>query len=285
MSVLPAPTLPLHSVLDGRVTVPLSASRGFASGGFAGTVQSNLAIRLGRPGRWMTAQTGNATASHEVEVSYRATLAGSVVEHVRGNADPGVCTLLGSCGLEGTLTLEPRVTSGRADLYAIASARRPYRDLLTAVGVSTRGNAKGILTTGSVSWNRGGVLASDLGQGSTSCHDSAPLGSGAIFLGVHRRHVDAQYSAGFGTFAVRTRCPGPEARNGATLATGEIPLTQLRRRTIKLSLNSGATSQDYGYDVRATAHLTLTLTRVRVTTGARTSNVFNSGGTVFAVGL
>jgi hypothetical protein len=263
---LPAPALALAAVLHGRRTISLASSRSYSSHGFADTVQSRLSIRLGRPGHaTTTSAVPEAGRYHEIFVTYRATVAGSVLERVSGDADPDMCTLIGSCGVFGTLTLIPDIAGGKAAIDAIAPAGRPYQDLLAAVGLSTRGSAKGVEAVGQVSWN-GGVLESDLSQGSTSCRDSAPLGPGAITLAAAKGRLEAQYTPG-STFMLRTRCPGPEDAGVQAFATGEIPLTRLAHRTIRLRLTSGASYSDYGYTVRTIPHLTLTLTRVRVSAG------------------
>jgi hypothetical protein len=246
------------------MTLALASSKAFASHGFAGTVQSTLALALGRPGRPTRAHSGTLPGSRQITVLYRARLSGSIAEHFGGAADPDVCTPLGSCGLTGTETLTPHA-GGEASINAIARASTPAEDLLAAVGVGGRRRVKGVVVTGAVSLDGGGA-AEAVEQGTETCHDSAPLGAGAgtILLGTSRGQLRADYLAGFGTFAARTRCPGPAVAGAAALATGAIPVTELAHRTIRLSLTHGGTFADYGYGVHTLSHLELTLTRVRV---------------------
>lgn len=260
---LPAPTLPLASVLRGRRTVALPASGTFASGGFAGTVSSSLGLVLGRPGRIQRTRHIAVPGVRLIQVRYRATLSGSVVEDVSGSATAGICAPLGSCGLKGTVTLSPHATGVAATLNALGSAHTPYRDLLAAVGLSTHGRARGILITGAVILD-GGTTTASLQQGTTSCIDSAPLGQGDILLVVGRGRLVAAEEAGIGITTGRTRCPGPADANFASLATGEVPLNRLAHRTVTLSLTTGSAFSDDGYDVRTVPHLTLKLTRARV---------------------
>ncbi|MDQ6803927.1 MAG: hypothetical protein M3065_02925 [Actinomycetota bacterium] len=271
-----APTVPLGAVLRGRTAVDVAASHSFASHGFAGTVQSSLTIALGHPTRARRTSSGNAPAGlRQIQVLYRATLSGSVVERIGGAADADVCTPLGSCGLAGTVTLSPRATGVNASLGVIGSARTPYSNLLAAVGLSRRGRAKGVLVSGGALTPQGGVAASALAQGSTACRDSAPLGAGTVLLTSAKARLYARYAPDFGALGGRTRCPGPAAAAFAFVATGAIPVTRLARRTIKLSLTTGSTFADYGYVVRTVPNLTLTLSRVRVSTRGGFSSVIS----------
>jgi hypothetical protein len=260
---LPVPTLPLAAVLRGHTSVPISASTTFASGGFAGTVSSSLVVALGRPGAAQRARNLRVPGIREVQVLYRATVSGSIVEDISGAGDAGTCAPLGSCGLSGTVTLAPHATGVAATLNALGSARTTDADLLAAVGLSTHGRARGILSTGGVTW-AGGTTTAELEQGTTSCTDSAPLGQGFILLGAGGGHLVAEEAAGLGATTGRTRCPGPAATNAGPLATGEIALNRLAHRTVTLALTTGAAFSDDGYDVRTIPHLTITLTRVRV---------------------
>jgi hypothetical protein len=295
MPAIPTSALALGAVLRGRTTVALAGSRSFASHGFAGTVQSTLTIALGRPGRTQRAQTGNpAPGFRQIQVRYRATLSGSVVEHVSGSADPAICTPLGSCGSAGTLTLTPGASGLQANLTVLARARTPYRDLLAAVGLARGRAGKALFTTGAVTW-KGGTVAAELGQGSTTCRDTAPLGPGGIILQAGGGRLQARYLSGFGALGTRTRCPGPAGTIASSVATAAIPVSQLARRTITISLTKGSTFSDYGYQVRAVPDLTLTLTRVGVrkvtkvnsaiginVSGSSSSSGSGSSGTFYA---
>ena len=54
---LPAPRLSVARLRRGRLTVGLGGSRSFSDDGFAGTVVSDLMVRLGRPGRTTRVRT------------------------------------------------------------------------------------------------------------------------------------------------------------------------------------------------------------------------------------
>ena len=74
---------------------------------------------------------------------------GRISEDVLGSTDPVVCRLLDSCGAAGTLTVAPRLTQGAsAEIAATGPASRPYRDFLTALGLSRAGQASGIRSAG-----------------------------------------------------------------------------------------------------------------------------------------
>ena len=265
---LPTPTLPLQRILRGGTTLDLGALRAFASHGLAGAVDSTLSISLGRAGPAGAPATdifqgpGPKERYREVKATYRASLTGTVREHVGGDSDPQACALLGSCGAVGTVILLPRVSGAEAELTATAPARAPYRDLLRALGASGRGRADGITAMGGVTWPSGGTVRTDLRQGAATCADSAPLGTGAIQL----EASNGRLAAGYAPSGASTRCPGPLVGGAAPfLAAGEIPLPARARRTIRLELTRGRSFTDYGYMARATPHLVLTLTRIRIT--------------------
>ena len=60
-----------------------------------------------------------------------------------------------------------------------------------------------------------------------------------------------------------TGCPGPGGVSLTTpLAAGTVSLSRLARRRITVRLTTGSHFQDYGYGIRTTSDLTLTLTRL-----------------------
>ncbi len=267
-SALSAPSPTLRAALRGAITLDYAGKRRFASHGFAGTVDSTLTIRLGRPHRLLTVAPhpkGRIQRYREVQVDYRATLAGSVTTAVRGDAQPGLCAPLGACGLHGTLSVTPAADPGQASIQAYGPASRPNRDFLTALGLSTAGRARGISVFGLVAFNHGGVIAAHLAQGSVSCADSAALGPSSVQLSASRGRVLAQYATGEGLGNLRTRCPGPFGPQGA-LAGGSARLDVLSPRRATLALDRGASFIDDGYSASGTAHLRLTLRRRRLHT-------------------
>lgn len=268
-SALPAPTASLRATLGGAITLHLAGAHRFAAHGFAGTVDSTLTIRLGRPQRVLSVglrSKGRTERYREVQLDYRATLAGSVTTAVRGDAEPGLCAPLGACGLHGTLSVAPAVQAGQASIQAYGPASRPTRDFLTALGLSKTGRAHGIAVAGQLAFTRGGVITAHIDQGSVSCRDSAALGGSSVQLSANRGRLLAQYVTGQGLGnPLRTRCPGPFGPQ-TTLASGSAPLGVLALRRATLSLDRSAPFIDDGYRGGGSAHLTLTLRRRRLRT-------------------
>jgi hypothetical protein len=189
---------------------------------------------------------------------------------------------LGSCGALGTLTLKRRTSKAQGQLIAMAPVRRPFRDLLRALGLSRRRNAKGITVLGGVNgagggtvqsalgpgaepcrapWGRGRNRSERLGAGATPCIDAAPLGPGDIILAAAHGDIGAEYASA----AADSRRPGPEFTTFPPLALGEASLTGLAHRTTTIALTRGSALTDYGYTGHTVPHLILTLTRSRVT--------------------
>jgi hypothetical protein len=271
LSEIPHPTFTFGQIVRGRRTISLAAAGPFSSHGFAGSVGSSVTVSLGVPGPTEPISSGFPGPTEryrQVQVSYRAALSGSVAERFRGDGDPGACTLLGSCGALGTLTLLPRVTGAEAELTATASLRTPYSDLLHALGASRNGRPNGIRVEGEVAWAGGGAVDSDLHQASTTCVDSAPLGGGQIQLtGTGTSNADLGLEAEYTPAFVTTRCPEPDINlPGSPLAAGLTSLAHPPHGPLRISLHYGGPLSDYGYTGHATPHLTLTLTRIRITT-------------------
>jgi hypothetical protein len=259
------PSLSLRRLLRGNTGISLASSGAFAGGGFAGTVSSTVRLSLGRP----TSQPGSSgrvrgptVRFRSVDVRYRATLAGRVLGTLRG--DPRSCSLLGSCGAEGSFELRPGAMRGVLDISALTRARRPLRDVLTALGLRTGGNPRGIATFGSVILSGPGTFGAGFTQGAVSCRDSVASGPVAFTLQIAGGSVSATY-APFQD-GLHTRCPGPLIDSSAALATGSAPLRVLGRRTATIPLGAGVTLLDDGYDGRTASDLRLTITRTRIRT-------------------
>ena len=269
-AALPSPTATIHSVLHGQMTVDLVASRGFAAHGFAGTVRSTLKLALGRPGRpqpFSPPVTGPTERYRFVRASYRATIGGTVIAAVSGDADAGLCGPLGACGLHGTLSLRLGVSDAQAQFYAQAPASRPYRDLLTALGISTAGRASGVSVSGEASWSGGGTVTAALSDAAASCRDVAELNGGLILFEPIGRRIGLAYIPGpVGGATLRTRCPGPESTQPG-LAVGSTLPSALGASRVTLALRSGGPFVDDGYTGRVTSRLRITLTRGPVQTG------------------
>lgn len=226
---IPVPSLPLASALKGHRSVDLSGVHDFGRGGFAGTVRSTLVLHL------LGAQTGGPTRI-VVEPLSLVRSTGALTLEIQGAANPDACAVLDSCGAHGTMTLTPRPVSPQGALEAIGSARRPYRDFVAALGLSRRGRPAGIAVTGSVSWARGGTIASSLMQ-SSQCSWTGPLGLGAVLLSVSRGVLSGRY---LDLGPLERRCPGPEiGSNTVALGSGAAPLRDLLTGGLTLWLHHG----------------------------------------------
>jgi hypothetical protein len=255
----------LRRLLRGNTGISLASSGAFAGGGFAGTVSSTVRLSLGRP----TTQPepsgrvrGPTVRFRSVDVRYRATIAGRVLGSLRG--DPRSCSLLGSCGADGSFELRPGAMRGVLDITAVTRARRPLRDVLTALGLRTGGNARAIATFGSVILSGPGTFDAAFTEGAVSCHDSVASGTVAFALQIAGGSVSATYSPS--PDGLHTRCPGPLIDSSTALATGSAPLSLLGRRTAAIPLGAGSTLLDDGYDGRTVSNLRLTITRTRIRT-------------------
>ncbi len=268
---LPTPTVPVATLERGGTTLSLAASHLLQAHGLVGLITSTIVLHLGAPGQ---PRTENNTASpvttqpgRQIDVTYRASLNGSVVEEIRGIADPLECGPVGSCGLTGTITLSPHVTTS-GTLTVSAKATTPRRELLAAAGLGP-GGPGGVTGSGVVDWHAGGGVISDLSQGRERCHDATPLGPGDLLILTRRgRWAVSTFPGGvIGSPGTSTRCPGPTLTTGI-IASNRAPLPSFDRRTTRIALTRGSTVIDDGYRVRIVPYLTLTLTRVRVRTKA-----------------
>lgn len=257
----PRVTLPLGFVARGDTAMDLSASGSFASHGFAGTVSSSIVLHFGAPER--LPQTGlppslGVSTSNETRTVTDALsvvrVRGSMTAHVIGASDPQACSLLDSCGIDGTLRFTPTPREASSELVASGPASRPSRDFLTALGLSTRGRASGISVLGLAGWQDVGVLRSELTQGG-QCTDAAPLGAGDVLLAANGKLVVAVYYPS----SLRTRCPGPFPSSENGVAFGTAPLRSLGRRTFTIVLRPSPPFDDDGYSVRPSGTLMLTL--------------------------
>jgi len=263
---LPAPTIPLTALQRGQMTVSLAGSQPLASHGFAGSITSTLAVHLGRPGKPRTERNGSqkrGRAGRELKVTYRAKLSGTIVEQVRGAADPLVCQALGSCGLTGTITLTPPAAATTVHLTVDARASTPRREILAAAGLDPGGSGR-VGGFGLLSWDTGGAVVTDLRQGSAQCRDTAPGGGLALLIATGHGRLRVSMVPGVITAQeAATRCPGP-ALSMTTMGSGSAPLSALAAKTASIGVTAGSTGRDDGYRMRIVPHLTLTLARVKV---------------------
>ena len=158
-AALPSPALSVGAALRGHRRVELAGTSSFAAGGLAGTVTSTLVLHLGaaQSGGTGIMPGGARRGPRERIVSEPLALvrtSGAVTVQVAGAANPDICGGLDSCGLQGTISLQPGPNAA-GELTAFGPARRPYRDFLAALGRSRRGRAAGITVAGEIGWWRG----------------------------------------------------------------------------------------------------------------------------------
>jgi hypothetical protein len=251
--------LTLGQLLRGRRTVPLSGTWSFASGGFAGTIVSSLTMDLGRPSTERAIQPVKSHRDREVtETLTLVRASGNLSLSLAG--DPTVCQFLDSCGIQGSLNGTFAPSGVTASLLVIGPATRPYQDFLAALGLSRRGNPRGLQVVGGVTWLGGGSLVERLQQG-TTCASSGPGPGGSVIFGSGGRKLTATYAP---IASLRTRCPGPELGQLQNLASGSVSRASLGQPRFALPLSGSGQLADDGYTISQQTSLTLTLKRGRV---------------------
>lgn len=267
---LPRPALTLNAIRRGGSVVSLAVSRPFSSAGFAGTIRSTIVLRLaalGKPTKLSTGSTSGGRRYRELIVDYRMRIGGAVTEHVSGAGDPAICGPLDSCGASGTVTELPRVDAP-AKLIFFAPVSQPSDQLLTDIGRGPDRHPGRVTATGFGRWAGDGTIQTRLVQDGIVCHDSGALGAGAIILGAGKGRLAAAITSLAPGDDSASECPGPDPPVGLLggLAAGEVPVTALARRTVRLVLGTADPVAAAGYGVRVDPHLTVTLTRLRTRT-------------------
>lgn len=261
----PRATISLSAAPRGHTTIDLSGTHSFATHGFAGTVSSTLVVRLGKPQREpqnppLPPGIGIRRERIVFETLRLTGVGGRISEDVLGSTDPVVCRLLDSCGAAGTLTVAPRLTPGAsAEIAATGPASRPYRDFLTALGLSRAGQASGISVGGAVGLPSGGAVTADF-TAPSACTDTAT--DGDLFVAAEKSRGVLRMSAGSRSW--RTRCPGPLVGEQEQLLSGAVPISALARRTFTVVLHGLGSLVDDGYSASLHGRLTLRLRRGRV---------------------
>jgi hypothetical protein len=257
-------TIPLSRLRHGRTVLDLSGNGAFASHGFAGTVSSTVTVKLGRP---QMAGSTNPVFPPGIKVRRRRIVTehlslvrfrGGLSLAVRGSADPTVCGLLDTCGLSGRLSLQPPAHAVSAEVIATGPASRPYRDFLTALGVSRTGRAHGI-SVALLVYFTGGVRA-DISQTGATCTDSASTAAVGVFL-------EPGSTGLFGGFAGswRTRCAGPLVGSGAAGLSVSLAKGALQHREFTIKARASGTLNDDGYVMVPHGHVSVLLRRGPVT--------------------
>ncbi|MDQ2894241.1 MAG: hypothetical protein M3Y09_01105 [Actinomycetota bacterium] len=270
-AALPERTLPVGQILRGHTAIDLSTVAPFAAHGLSGTVSSTIGLAVGRPHRSSPSASSSPPAIRRtrlVSVMYRIErLVGGVVSSVRSSAVTAVCDPLDACGLHGVIDVMPGTPSGgSAFLTATAPVRRPERDLLTALGLTRRGDPSNIsVVGGGAAFLRGAVIAS-LTQGG-ACHDHVTLREANIQLRKRTGRLQVELSPGLSQAAdgLRTRCPGPQI-GAHELASGWAPFGALAPRAFTVALHGGSfTDGPYRVTTRSDLRITLRLRRAKVT--------------------
>jgi hypothetical protein len=261
----PGATISLAAALRGHATIHLSGTHSFATHGFAGTVSSTLVVRLGKPQREpqnppLPPRIGIRRERIVFEALRLTGVGGRVSEDVLGSTDPVVCRLLDSCGAAGTLTVAPLLTPGAtAEIAATGPASRPYRDFLTALGLSRAGQASGISVGGAIALPSGGEVTADF-TAPSACTDTAT--DGDLFVEGEKSRGVLRMSGGSSSW--RTRCPGPLVGEQQQLLSGAVPISALARRTSTVVLHASGSLVDDGYSASLHGRLELHLRRGRI---------------------
>jgi hypothetical protein len=266
-SALPRVTVPLRPVLNGEQTINLAMTKGFAHGGFAGTVTSTLVLRLGRATtkRFAPNKPRKRDRLREVSVDYRIVRVAGVVR-ARVHADGGTCAQFDACGLSGTIELRPRLKhDGFAEIFSSGPVSRPYPDLPGSLGLTHRlPLPKAVYGPNFFgSWTDAGAAAAHLHQPGL-CRDRAQLLHGFLDGRVAQGVIKLGYdglSSGVGP--LRTRCPGPMLGRHP-LAAGSVRESTLGQPHVKLRLDGGERFRNGPYTITTTSSLTLTLRRTRI---------------------
>jgi hypothetical protein len=273
-AALSARTVALRRILHGTHTIDLRSRRRFASPRLGGTVDSTIVLTLRQQHR--TSSGGfspppsppRSKRIRHVEVTYRvARVGGSAVATVRSSPVAAVCGPFDACGLHGTIDVAPGTTSGgTAFLGAGARLRRPKRDLLAALGLSSRGNPAGIGVSGDGFALVRGTVSADVTQPQDACRDQVGLREFVLVVHRHTNRLVVSLAPGVSQASdpLRTRCPGPDLV-GPRFTSASLPLSTLRHPSFTAKLNGDSFSNG-PYRVTTRSTLTVTLHRTKVTT-------------------
>lgn len=273
---LPAQDVAVAILRQGRRQIDLGGVHPFAAHGLAGTVSSTVALHLGAPQRNAQEPAPGPGARVRrlrlLSVHYSLVrLSGATRTTFYGRAAADACAPLGSCGSAGSLTVRPAPGPAGMTVFVEAPARRPLRDLRSALGLATGGRVAGLQVFGEASWlnDSGSVEQSLAAPGRPACHDAHPLRAGQLELGsVTGGGLRIAYGpAILAADSLRTRCPGPTTEELAApsgLAFGALPRAALSRRVLSVRLDHGGHFSGDGYAGTTTADIAVTLRRVSV---------------------
>jgi hypothetical protein len=260
----PSVTIPLAKLVRGQTTIDLAGARSFAAHGFAGTIESTIVLRLGRPERSGSQGAGfppGIKTERVRTVTERLVLTrvlGRMSTEVQGTANPIVCRLLDTCGLSGTLGLEPGARDVNAEIIAMGPASRPYDEFLTALGLSPGPRPSGISVSGFVSWTA--AVRADLSQGGAACTVAVSTAEIGLVLDTAGSRLRGSAVAG-GSW--RTRCPGPMFTDGTPLLSTSVSRSSLSHGQFTIALQPAGGFEDDGYVLAPRGHVSLVLRRGR----------------------
>jgi hypothetical protein len=286
-AALPVVPIDLSSVLRGGAKVDLSGQRGFAGGGFAGSVHSTVKLALDRPlAPFRPLKPERPAPSRRgpraLGATYRVErVTGSVVTSFSGSTERLLCAPLDVCDASGTVRVAPLATSGMAEVVAFARSRRTsQRQLRAALGLGPGRRVRGIHTFGAASWlHDAGSIAGSFTSAGVSCSDTAPLQGGRLGFTFGPRRVFVSYgrTQPYGEDVFRTRCPGPaiaDAAHDHPLAAGAVPLRAFGRRQVVIRLRGRKPFESGPYRGETTADLTVVLRRVKASRQPEGEGVF-----------
>ena len=265
---LPERMVPLATLRLGGTAVDLAGEGSFTAGGLTGTVRSTvrLALGRGRPERSDQQDTGPrgkrrrrmVTATYDV-----VGVSGGLRIEAEPAGDPFPCSLLDTCGLTTRLVATPELRGrGSAFVLAEAPARRPRRDLHAALGLTRRGNPRGIKVQGFATVPLAGAVSAGADRaGEASCRSAAPLEFALLELTARAGPLRARLTR---LGPLRTRCPGPSVEDVSTstgLATGRATGSGA---ALTLALTRGGRFASDGYRGTTSSDLELRLRRTDV---------------------
>ncbi|MDQ6915161.1 MAG: hypothetical protein M3155_05040, partial [Actinomycetota bacterium] len=280
---LPTHIFDLRRLLRASDTADLSGRTPFAAGPFAAEVVSTLRVRLGRlhsraqvdyPSRALPPPGPRRSRLQDaVSLTYRVERLDGTLSAAFGRVAASGCELVDACGLTGDWAYALDVRSGDVVLDGLLPGRPgrfTARSALAAVRagrVELAGNAEfPVLAPGQTSQS----ISRDDGSG---CRDSASADAPGVEVLTLGRN--ANFSLGWGqVFAgndvLRARCPGPgqlEVLGAADAARGIVPVADLARRELTVSLTGARAFRGREYAGNRQAAMTLRLRRVRVEVG------------------
>jgi hypothetical protein len=266
--------IPLTRTAGDRPSFDLRGGESENAGPFVVTLTSTLALTPGPAGGGVSESTGGrgstpVSSSHRrrefqelVSARYQlAPEAGALTAAFRAVPAPA-CTVLGSCGTTGTVSLTPLAATHDVTLQLTRTVpRRPSRAAIL------RDLRAGRLSTGFVETNLP-IAVSETLAGAVTCQSSRsetmPLLFGAPRGGVSLQAQSLGLFAGSGDI-LRSYCPGPEDSDliGQTenLASGGIVSGRPGAPTLQLRLTRGRAFSGGEYSGRWGGALSLGLTR------------------------